>query len=356
MACNCFGDCACVLQAGALINIVGSGDAADPYLISALETTFSLTNLDGALDITPGGTYGHTPTIDLKIDPASPAAISITPDGLSVACCGTNTVEPMVVDYTTDFNITLSGLGDQTGGDWTGGLGGGERILVRNQTTASDNGIYVAAAGAWTRATDMDASAELLTGMKVYVKFGVMYAKSEWVLTSTGTLTIGVSSLSFDGIDEHANPLIRLYRSGDAARADNTGGNLGWNDPDYNRPQLAAGAVVGAWGRANGNSEIYFPETGFYLVRASVQWGTAGNPNVDVGNRQLSVLRNGVTIDTDVIEGSDQQTTQDVSAFVRCTNPGTDYITIDVLNSNSGATIGIMGGTTVTWLEIVKVG
>ena len=38
----------------------------------------------------------------------------------------------------------------------------GDRVLVKNQTTPSQNGIYVVAAGAWTRATDADTSDELV--------------------------------------------------------------------------------------------------------------------------------------------------------------------------------------------------
>ena len=37
----------------------------------------------------------------------------------------------------------------------------GDRVLVKDQTTASQNGIYIVAAGAWTRATDADASSEV---------------------------------------------------------------------------------------------------------------------------------------------------------------------------------------------------
>jgi hypothetical protein len=53
--------------------------------------------------------------------------------------------------YTTSANITLSGLSTQGGGNWPGSLTGGNIILVKNQSTASQNGVWVAAAGAWSR-------------------------------------------------------------------------------------------------------------------------------------------------------------------------------------------------------------
>lgn len=52
----------------------------------------------------------------------------------------------------TTANITLSGA--QTID--TVSIVAGNRVLVKNQTNAEENGIYVAAAGAWSRAADMD--------------------------------------------------------------------------------------------------------------------------------------------------------------------------------------------------------
>ena len=63
----------------------------------------------------------------------------------------------------TTANITLSG--EQT---IDGVLTSTDRILVKDQTDASENGIYVTAAGAWSRATDMDAAGEVVsTGVRV---------------------------------------------------------------------------------------------------------------------------------------------------------------------------------------------
>jgi hypothetical protein len=56
-----------------------------------------------------------------------------------------------VAAFTTTANITLSGLGTQGGGDWGSGLSAGNIILVKNQTTASQNGLYSAESSTWTR-------------------------------------------------------------------------------------------------------------------------------------------------------------------------------------------------------------
>lgn len=56
-----------------------------------------------------------------------------------------------IAAFATTNNITLSGLGTQGGGDWSGSLSSGNIIMVVAQTTPSQNGIWVAASGAWAR-------------------------------------------------------------------------------------------------------------------------------------------------------------------------------------------------------------
>jgi hypothetical protein len=99
--------------------------------------------------------------------------------------------------FTTTANIVLSGLGVQGGGDWGGSLTSGDRILVKNQTNAFDNGVYVASAGAWSRATDMDESAEVVPGMIISVAEGTTDADTVWELSANAPITIGVTNLTF---------------------------------------------------------------------------------------------------------------------------------------------------------------
>jgi hypothetical protein len=77
-------------------------------------------------------------------------------------------------------------------------LATGDRILIKNQSTGGENGIYtVNASGAPTRAVDMDTSAEVAAGMYVFVEEGTANADSGWVLTTDGAITIGTTALSF---------------------------------------------------------------------------------------------------------------------------------------------------------------
>ena len=73
----------------------------------------------------------------------------------------------------------------------------GDRILLKDQSSASENGIYtVNASGAPTRATDADAGAEVL-GMVVDVLEGTVNADTAYVCTNNGTITLGSTSLVF---------------------------------------------------------------------------------------------------------------------------------------------------------------
>lgn len=67
----------------------------------------------------------------------------------------------------TTANITLSGTQTVDGVS----LVADDRVLVKDQTTASENGIYVVAAGAWSRADDMNSATEV-PGAYTFVQEG----------------------------------------------------------------------------------------------------------------------------------------------------------------------------------------
>ena len=93
----------------------------------------------------------------------------------------------------TTANITLSGT--QTIDGVT--LIANDRVLVKDQTTASWNGIYIVAAGAWSRATDADSNPEVTAGMAVFVSEGTVNGNSQWKLTTDDPITVGTTSLVF---------------------------------------------------------------------------------------------------------------------------------------------------------------
>lgn len=95
------------------------------------------------------------------------------------------------VKAATTANITLSGTQTVDGV----ALIAGDRVLVKDQSTASANGIYVVAAGSWTRSTDADTATEL-TAAFVFVEQGTANADTGWVCT-TDNITLGTTSIVF---------------------------------------------------------------------------------------------------------------------------------------------------------------
>lgn len=73
----------------------------------------------------------------------------------------------------------------------------GDRILIKNQTLASENGIYtVNASGAPTRASDANSSSQVLNA-SVFVQEGTTNADTAWVCTTNAPITLGTTSLTF---------------------------------------------------------------------------------------------------------------------------------------------------------------
>ena len=72
----------------------------------------------------------------------------------------------------------------------------GDRVLVKNQTAPAQNGIYVVAAGSWTRAPDMDVWAEVPNAF-TFIEGGTTQADTGWVCTSGAGGTIGTTAITF---------------------------------------------------------------------------------------------------------------------------------------------------------------
>ena len=81
----------------------------------------------------------------------------------------------------TTANITLSGLQTIDGITTVAN----DRILVKDQTTPSENGIYVAASGAWTRATDFNNTSNIKTNDIVFINLGTVNRKQRFKMYST---------------------------------------------------------------------------------------------------------------------------------------------------------------------------
>ena len=115
------------------------------------------------------------------------------------------------VRFTTTGNVSLGGLGTQAGGDWAAPLNPGDRVLAKDNVTGYLNGIYIANAGVWTRATDFDVSSEVSAGMVVAVEEGVTLADTQWMLTTNDPIILGTTALVFARKD--ASPAVVGFRN-----------------------------------------------------------------------------------------------------------------------------------------------
>ena len=133
-------------------------------------------------------------TLTLAQDPAS-AMQAATKQYVDAVASGVRGVKDGCRVAST-ANVTISGPGAAIDGVT---LANGERVLLRAQTTGSQNGIYVfnGAASAMTRATDFDTSAEVVSGCLVAVSEGTSYADTLWLLTTNDPIILGTTALNF---------------------------------------------------------------------------------------------------------------------------------------------------------------
>ena len=93
----------------------------------------------------------------------------------------------------TTANITLSGTQTIDGV----AVIAGDRVLVKNQSTGLENGIYVVSAGAWSRSIDADTTLKVTAGLFVFVEDGSTNADSGFVLTTNAPIVLNTTAISF---------------------------------------------------------------------------------------------------------------------------------------------------------------
>ena len=204
----------------------------------------------------------------------------------------------------TTANITLSGLQTIDGYSVTAG----QRVLVKNQTASAENGIYVASASAWTRATDMDVWAEVPGAYTVLLN-GTSNADTGWVCTASASGTIGVTAM----------PWVQF--SGSATYFAGTGITLASNTFSITNTGVSAASVGSA------------SKTLTATVNAQGQLTALADTNIAIGATQIT----SGTIDTARISGS----------YTGITGVGT--LTAGTWNASTiGVAYGGTGATTLT--------
>ncbi len=140
-------------------------------------------------------------------------------------------------------------------------LATGDRILIKNQATASENGIYVVqAAGAPVRAPDADntPAGEVTSGMYAFVEQGTVNGGTGWILTTANPITLGVTNLSFTqfssaGVITAGNGLSQTGNQFDVNVTANSGIVI---VADNLQLDLDASAIDGTLGTFNGGTGL----------------------------------------------------------------------------------------------------
>ena len=216
------------------------------------------------------------------------------------------------VRVATTAAITLSGTQTIDGVS----LVADDRVLVKDQANGADNGIYVVAAGAWSRSGDADnsPSGEVTSGMFTFVEEGSANADAGYVLQTTGTITLGVTSLSF----------VQFSGAGQitaGAGLAKTGNQLDVGTADTGRIVVNANdidlATHGTAGTYNGLTvDAYGRVSSFTSPTTLAGYGITDAQPLDATLTALA----GVTTSADKLiyaDGSDSFVTTDLSAFGR---------------------------------------
>lgn len=289
-----------------------------------------------------GGTVTGATTfqagVELAADPTT-ALGAATKQYVDASRAGFNTKAAVRAASVGNIALATGGL-TPAGLDAGAGLTAGDRVLVKNQTAGAENGIYVAAAGAWARAADADASAEVTTGMYMFVDLGEKHGGEGWILKTTGTITLGTTVLEFEKfIDGYAGSSPNVawdpVRVATTANVDLVTGGL-----------LTIDTIVTAVGdRVLVKSQTDATQNGIYIV-ASGAWTRALDAN------ESRVFTPGKVVS--VSEGASHR--DQLFALDNVTRPtiGTSSILFVVLAGTGGGGGG-SGGGSVYWKDAVRV-
>ena len=245
-------------------------------------------------------------------------------------------------------NSSLSTLNDVDGIS----IIAGDRILVFSQTYEAENGIYIAASGSWTRATDFNTTANMTSGSFIFVENGNVNGNTGYVCNISSPIsTIGTDSITFSkfssagqlyagtGIIKNGNTLSLKAKTGGGIIVDNTGTSV-----NLSHTAIAGTLPIskGGTGATNLNNLITL---GTHTIGNYVENITSGNGISIIGaNNEKSTINlsinakanSGLSFDTDNKLELDLAATS-ISSILGQTNGGTGSTSLNTDIITQGA-------------------
>ena len=321
------------------------------------KTTRALTSsgalsVGGTLGVTGAATFGSTvtlnanPTLALQattkqyVDAAvatgfvvHPSVRAATPIGQNLGVIYNNGTAGVGATITADTNRIFTTL------DGVGSWSVGQRLLVKDQTSSFQNGVYTltnlgsAGVSPWvaTRATDFDTAAagEIANNAYFFVTSGTTNAGSSWVLNQLAAITVGTTALPFD-----------LFASGLVY----TGGT----NIDVTGQVISLTGTVAA---TNGGTGVNTVTTGDLLYGSGTN--TWANLPAGAGYRSLVMNAGGTNVEWNAVALNQ---TNAVSGTLAATNGGTGqsaYAVGDILYSGATNTLAKLAGNTTTTKKVL---
>lgn len=333
--------------------VTGTADVAEADITGLVGNTFvnvAGATMTGNLLMSNNATVTGLPTPSNSSDAASKSYVDSVAQGLDV--------KPSVRAASTE-NITLSGTQTIDGVI----LAVGDRVLVKNQTSLEQNGIYIVSAGSWTRALDMTTGTQF-SGAFTFIEEGTTLADTGWVCVADSPVTVGTSFVSFVQFTSQATFTASngVTKVGNDFRLDSTvaGDGLGFNTGILN-VNVANGIEINA-GSVQLASSVAGNGLGFSTGVLSVNTGFGLEIDSDNVRVAETLAGDGLTLTDgvmDVVGTADRIAVTANSVDIASTYVGQSSITtLGTISSGTwqGNTIGVAyGGTGLTSVEATRI-
>ncbi len=162
----------------------------------------------------------------------------------------------------------------------------GDLVLMKDQTSGLQNGIYSVTVagdpgtpGVLTRATNFDTAAEIVLGSYVVVESGTINATSQWLLSTTGAITVGTTALAFAQINA-TTASQGVKKVGQDFQADIDGATAKTTPVDADELGLADSAASYAFKKVTWANFKATAKTYFDTLYCAITNGSLTNPTV----------------------------------------------------------------------------